>query len=80
MRMGPSKPITDVRTAAGFLKQLAKASNRHFPTTAERLRDIVQVLRRVQARDRGSSPDRAETGTGSGSEASRAPVPKAIAP
>jgi hypothetical protein len=48
-----------------------------FAATFVRQR-VRQIVREID-RDRGSSPDRAETGTGSGSEASRAPVPKAIA-
>ena len=48
MRAGPSKPITDLATAAGFLKALAKSSEKNFPTTAERLRDVVAVIRAAQ--------------------------------
>jgi hypothetical protein len=55
---GPSKPIVNLREAAGFLKQLSKASARHFPTTAERLMEIVQLVRRHEAyRDNGSDPE-----------------------
>lgn len=48
MKTGPSKPITTVKEAAGFLKQLSKASERHFPTTSARLMEIVRLLRPLQ--------------------------------
>lgn len=52
MRPSPSKPITDLTTAVGFLKALAKSSEKNFPTTAERLRDVVTVIRAAQKAER----------------------------
>lgn len=42
---GPTKPITDMDGAIRFLRRLAKASERHFPTTSSLLWDCIKIIR-----------------------------------
>ncbi len=59
---GPSPPIATVKDAASFIKRLAKSNEKHFPTTSERLYDVLKILRRLQQSDAiATEAQRAET-------------------